>query len=123
MRWVVNATPRPLYPRESDPVPFVQEAGWGPGPVWTGVENLAPTDIRSPDHPARSESPHRLSYPGHTSLTVYLHYPPTQTAATCPSTLTAASVSVNVLGRLVTARNGEQSYLRGTNYVNKQFLD
>jgi hypothetical protein len=26
--WVVNATPRPLYPREKDPAPIVQEAGW-----------------------------------------------------------------------------------------------
>ena len=23
--------------------------GWDPGPVWTGVENLAPTGIRSPN--------------------------------------------------------------------------
>ena len=30
-----------------DPVPIVQEAGWAPGPVWTGTENLAPTGIRS----------------------------------------------------------------------------
>jgi hypothetical protein len=28
------------------------------------VENLAPTGIRSPDRPTRSESPHRLSYTG-----------------------------------------------------------
>jgi hypothetical protein len=34
------------------------------GPVWTGLENLAHTGIRSPDHPARSESLYRLSYPG-----------------------------------------------------------
>jgi hypothetical protein len=33
--WMVNATPRPLYPRERDPVPIVYEAGWAPGPVWT----------------------------------------------------------------------------------------
>jgi len=26
-------------------LPIVQEAGWGPGPVWLGVENLAPTRI------------------------------------------------------------------------------
>jgi len=39
MGWVVNATTRPLYPRERDPVPIVQEAGWAPGPVWTGAEN------------------------------------------------------------------------------------
>jgi hypothetical protein len=24
------------------PVPIEQEAGWAPGPVWTGAENLAP---------------------------------------------------------------------------------
>ena len=29
-------------PREKDPVPIVQEAGWAPGPMWTGAENLAP---------------------------------------------------------------------------------
>jgi len=28
----------------------------GPGPVWTGVENLTPTGIRFPDRPACSES-------------------------------------------------------------------
>ena len=26
-----------------DPVPIVKEAGWAPGPVWTGAEILAPT--------------------------------------------------------------------------------
>ena len=34
------ATTRPLYPRETDTVHTVQEAGWVPGPVWTGVENV-----------------------------------------------------------------------------------
>ena len=43
-----------LYP-ERDPVPIVQEAGWATGPVWTGVENLAPTEIRSSNRPARSQ--------------------------------------------------------------------
>ena len=47
-----------------DPVPIVQEAGWAPGPVWTGAENLASTGIRSPARPARSESLYRLSYRG-----------------------------------------------------------
>jgi hypothetical protein len=51
-------------PRERDPVPIVQQPGWARGSVWTGAENLAPTGIRSPDHPARSESLYRLSYPG-----------------------------------------------------------
>ena len=51
-------------PPEKNPVPIVQEAGWAPGTVWTGAENLAPTGIRSPDRPARSESLYRLSYPG-----------------------------------------------------------
>ena len=59
-----NATPRPLYPRERDPLPILQEAGQVPGPVWTGAENLAPTGVRSPDRPARSESQFRRRYPG-----------------------------------------------------------
>ena len=41
MGLVVNATPRPLYPWERDPVPIVQEAGWTQGQVWAGAENLA----------------------------------------------------------------------------------
>ena len=28
--WLVNATPRPLYPWDRNPVPIVQEAGWAP---------------------------------------------------------------------------------------------
>ena len=47
-----------------EPVPIVQEAGWAPGPVWTGVENLAPTGIQTPDCPAHSESLYWLHYPG-----------------------------------------------------------
>jgi hypothetical protein len=38
--------------------------GWAQGPVWTGAENLAPTDIRSPDRPPHSELLYRLSCPG-----------------------------------------------------------
>ena len=38
----VSVTPRPLFTTGKDPVPIVQEAGWDPGPVWTGAENLAP---------------------------------------------------------------------------------
>ena len=40
----------------NDPIPIVQNNGWAPGLVWTGVENLAPTGIRSPDRPAGSKS-------------------------------------------------------------------
>ena len=54
---------RSLAPK--DTVPTVQEAGWAPGPVWTGAENLVTTGIQSPDRPARSQSLYRLSYPAH----------------------------------------------------------
>jgi hypothetical protein len=54
---MVNATPRPdRFISGKDAVTIVQGDGWDPGPVWTGAENLAPTGIRSPDSPARSES-------------------------------------------------------------------
>ena len=66
--WGVSVTPRLLFTPGKDSVPIVQEAGWAPGPVWTGVENLAPTGIRSPDRQARSQSLYWLSYPAHTCL-------------------------------------------------------
>ena len=53
-----------ITPRK-DPVPILQEAGWAPGSVWTGAENLSPTGIRSLDRPARSQSLYRLSNPAH----------------------------------------------------------
>jgi hypothetical protein len=57
--------PRPLSAPGKDPVPIVQEAGWAPGPVWTGAEYLTLTGVRSPDRPARSQWLYRLSYPAH----------------------------------------------------------
>jgi hypothetical protein len=69
--WGVSVTPRPLFTPRKDPVSIVQEAGWAPGPVWTGVENLASTGIRYPDRPARSQSLYSLSYPVH-YVTIYL---------------------------------------------------
>ena len=33
---------RPLYVRQREPLPIVQEAGWAPGPVWMGAGSLAP---------------------------------------------------------------------------------
>jgi hypothetical protein len=45
MGWEVSVKPRPLSTPGKDPVPIVQEAGWAPGPVWPGAENLAPTGI------------------------------------------------------------------------------
>jgi hypothetical protein len=61
----VSVTPRPLLISGKDPVPIVQEAGWAPGPVLAGAENLASARIRSPDRPAVIQSLYRLSYPVH----------------------------------------------------------
>ena len=60
-----GSAPRPaLFAAEKDPVPIVQEAGWAPGSVWKGAENLISTGIRFPDRPARSGSLYRQSYRG-----------------------------------------------------------
>jgi hypothetical protein len=63
MGWVVNATPRPVYPpRERLGTNCV--GGWvGPRAGLDG-KFRPPQGIRSPDHPARSQSLYRLSYPG-----------------------------------------------------------
>jgi len=43
--WGVGVTPPPLSTPGKDPVPIIREAGWAPGPVWTGAENLTPIRI------------------------------------------------------------------------------
>jgi len=62
--WVFSSTPRPHSTPGKDSVPIVQEAGWAPGPVWTGGK-FRPHRDSIPDHPARSHSLYRLSYPIH----------------------------------------------------------
>jgi len=47
-----------------DPVPVLQEAGWAPGPVWTGGKSHPHLDS-IPDRPACSQSLYRLSYRSH----------------------------------------------------------
>jgi hypothetical protein len=64
MGWVVNATSRPLYPRERTGIHFIG-GGVGPGPIWTGAENPTHTGIRSPDRPASSESLNDWAIPAH----------------------------------------------------------
>ena len=51
--WVVSSTPRPHFTPGKDPVPILQEAGWAPGPVWTGGKSR-PRRNSIPDRPARS---------------------------------------------------------------------
>jgi hypothetical protein len=41
--------PPPPWERDLVPIGGLQEAGLGPGPVWTGAENVALTKIRSLD--------------------------------------------------------------------------
>ena len=60
--WVVSSTPRPHFTPKKDPVPILQEAGWAPGPVWTGGKSRPHRDS-IPDRSARSQSLYRLSYP------------------------------------------------------------
>jgi len=63
--WVVSSSPRPHFTPGKDPVPILQEAGWAPGPVWTGGGESRPHPDSIPDRPARSQSLYRLSYPAH----------------------------------------------------------
>jgi len=54
-----------------EPVPILQEAGWAPGPVWTGGKSR-PHRNSIPARPARSQSLYRLSYQA--PLADYLMY-------------------------------------------------
>ena len=57
-----------------DPVPIVQEAGWAPGSVWTGAENLAShrDSIPGPFSPYPVAIPTEL--PGRLIVCVLTHY-------------------------------------------------
>ena len=68
--WVVSSTPRPHFTPGKDPVPILQEAGWAPGPVWSGGKSRPHRDS-IPDRPARSQLLYRLSYPAH----IYFYVP------------------------------------------------
>ena len=63
---MVSSTPRPHFTPGKDPVPIVQEAGWAPGPVWTGGKSRPHRDSIS-DRLARGKSLYRLSDPAHTT--------------------------------------------------------
>ena len=67
--WVVSSTPRPHFTPEKDPVPILQEAGWAPGPVWTGGISR-PHRNSIPDRPARSQLLYRLRYPAYNTVAV-----------------------------------------------------
>ena len=66
---MVSSTPRPLFTHGVDPVPILQEAGWAPGPIWTGGKSRPHWDS-IPDCPANSQSVHRQSYSAHVNVRV-----------------------------------------------------
>ena len=61
--WVVSSTPRQHFTPRKDPVLTLQEAGWVPGPVWTGGKSLPYRDA-IPDRPARSSVAILTQLPG-----------------------------------------------------------
>jgi hypothetical protein len=61
-----------VLPPEKTRYPLYRRLGEVPAPIWARAENLAPTGIRSPDRPARSESLYRLSYHGPQSNSVLI---------------------------------------------------
>ena len=55
---MVSSTPRPHFTPGKNPLPILQEAGWAPGLVWTGVKSR-PNRDSIPDRPAHSQSLYR----------------------------------------------------------------
>jgi len=60
---VVSSTSRPHFSPGKDPVPILQEAGWAPGPVWTGGKSR-PLRDSIPDRPACSSVAIPTELPG-----------------------------------------------------------
>jgi len=78
---VINATPQPVYLRETPGTHCIRgRVGHRAG--LEGEKNFAHIGIRTPDSPARSESLYRLSYPGPPFYTV--KYKPRNTGKPIP---------------------------------------
>jgi hypothetical protein len=63
MRWIVNVTPRPIYPREKEPVPILQETFLDP---WAGLEG------REKTRPHWDSIPVNILFEVRTKLVYYL---------------------------------------------------
>jgi hypothetical protein len=64
---VVSSTPRAHFTPGKDPVLILQEAGWAPGPVWTGGKSRPHRDS-IPDRPSRSSVAIPTELPGPPSV-------------------------------------------------------
>ena len=73
---MVSSTPRPHFTPGKEPVPILQEAGWAPGPVWTGRKSRPHRDS-IPDRPARSSVAIPTELPGPRKNNVQLSNPQT----------------------------------------------
>ena len=60
---MVSSTPQSHFTSGKDPVPILQEAGWSPGPVWTGGKSRPHRDSIL-DHPARGSVAIPTELPG-----------------------------------------------------------
>ena len=70
---MVSSTPRPHFTPGKDPVLIVQEAGWAPGPIWTGENSLLHRHS-IPDRPARSSVAIPTELPGpHNYIYIYIY--------------------------------------------------
>jgi len=69
---VVSSTPQPHFTPGKGQVPILQEAGWAPGPVWTGGKSR-PQRHSIPDRPTCSQLLYRLSYLAHTHTHTHTH--------------------------------------------------
>ena len=70
---MVSSTPRPHFTPGIDPVPILQEAGWAPGPVWTGGKSRPHRDS-IPDRPAPYLVAIPTELPGPTNCTLLLPF-------------------------------------------------
>ena len=59
---MVSSTPRPHFTPGKDLVPILQEAGWAPGPVWTGGKSRPSRDLIL-DRPACSRYTDQATQP------------------------------------------------------------
>jgi len=103
------ACPRRTLPPGKIPVPILQEAGWAPGPVWTGGNSRPHRDL-IPDRPARGSVAIPTELPDPRPYPIYLEL---------LNRVISESLFLSVLFRLITIviyndlfASDENKYLR-----------
>ena len=114
------ARPGRTLPQEKTRYPFLQEAGWAPGPVWTGGKSRPHRDS-IPDRLVHSNCTHAKAYYSYVSL-ILLVFSRSATVAAVKCRAEWPNQSENTSNAYVWKRTEPTHYLVRPDALNRQWM-